>query len=80
MSYPSHTSQSSCPLYGLVDRLETGEQRVVVVGADLVLVDQVPVEVIEFDVSLLHGPPAQEQKQEKTEIRGERERKRDILF
>lgn len=51
-----------------------------VVGADLVLVDQVPVEVIEFDVSLLHGPPAEEQKQEKTEIRGERERKRDILF
>lgn len=34
-----------------------------VVGADLVLVDQVPVEVVQLPVALLHGPSAEEQQQ-----------------
>lgn len=53
------TSQSSSPLDGLVDRLEAAQQRAVVVGADLVLIDQIPVEMVQLSVMLLHRSSAE---------------------
>ena len=57
---PTHTSQSPSPLDGLVDALEAGQQCIVVVGADLVLVDQVSVHIVQLPVALLHGDPGGE--------------------
>ena len=38
---------------GLVDRLKS----IVIVGSDLVLIDQISLQVIELNVELLHVPP-----------------------
>lgn len=54
----SLTSEFARSLNGLVNGLETSQQSVVIVGADLVFLDQVPVEVIQLSVALLHHGPA----------------------
>ena len=71
------TSQSPRPLDGLVDTLEAGQQCIVVVGADLVLVDQVSVHVVQLPIALLHGDPggAEERTQIKTGRHGGRKSK-----
>lgn len=60
MDASSLTSEFARSLNGLVDGLETSQQSVVIVGADLVFLYQVPVEVVQFSIALLHHCPAME--------------------
>ena len=54
------TSEPPSPLYGLVDGLEAGQEGVVVVGADLVLIDKISVQIVELPVTLLHSRPLED--------------------
>lgn len=67
----ARTSQPPCALYSQVDGLETGQESVVVVGADFILVDEISVQIVQLSVSLLHRRPEGKQMSTSRTNRGE---------
>ena len=58
---PLPTPEPACPLNGLVHSLKAGQKSIVIVGTDFVFVDQISVEVIQLNVTLLHGLPVRQE-------------------
>lgn len=67
------TPQLPSSLDGLVNRLQAGDEGIVVIGADLVFVKQVSVQVIKLDVALFHVPPEHEVKRLNIRMKDERQ-------
>lgn len=56
----SLTPQSTGSLDPLVDRLQPGQQGVVVVGANFILADKIPVQIVQLSVASLHRCPGED--------------------